>query len=387
MTIKPTSASLLISEQCNLRCKYCFELGSHRDKMMSDEIIIRSMEMLFENAVEQGKDSVSIILFGGEPLLNPKGCNLALSKGIELREKTGVNFSASCITNGTVLNEYIYNMFKRVKKEIDLTIQISVDGVKEAHDMNRVTRTGGGSFDLIEKNIPKWKQICTDENGNMSGLCIHGCLSPSNMKYFYQSYRYFMDVWQTPFIWFMPIHNADYSMEDVIMYKNDLKKIAEENLKLALKTGSLKYITDYAPIDKCIETVYCGEFGAPCGAGKNFCSITADGMISPCHNIYTNDKENYTLIGNIWDGVDPLRVRLMNDYSNEDLNCTKENPNCNCYGCYRCLADNWVVNGNIFTQIRGNRCLMSHVERDIQQWLHKELAKAGLIENRSGEEL
>lgn len=379
----PTAASLLISEDCNLRCKYCFELGSHCKNNMSIDVIHKALDFLFQNAIDQNVNQVSLIMFGGEPLINMDGVEETFRYATELKRKTGINVSASTVTNGTIMNQRVFDVYRKYRDELNLMVQISVDGIKEAHDENRVTIDGKGSFDMIERNLPKWKQIFTYPDGKVRNVCIHGSLSPSNIRYMYESYRYFMDVWQISYIWFMPIHDTTYTNEHVIQYRENLIKIAEDCLQNAIKYNDLNYVYDYAPLDKSINGVLCsGSFpGAPCGAGKNFCTITADGLISPCHHIYFADEENHTLIGDLDKGIDKDRVRLYNEYDNRDMSCYKENPNCDCYGCYRCIADNWVRNGNLFTQIRGQRCMMSHIERDIQKWIRDELTKRGLYDN------
>lgn len=387
--IRPTAASFLMSENCNLACKYCFELGWHRKINMSKEVIKKGVDFLFENArINNDNEEVHVTLFGGEPLLNLEGVRYLFEYGYECSQKYNIAFTTMTITNGTIMNEEVFNLYSEYRKKISIAVQISVDGVKEAHNMNRVYASNGkGSFDVVEKNFPKWKQIFTNEDSSVSGLCVHGCLSHSNMKYYYESYRYFKDVWKANNIWFMPIHNETYTMDDVITYRKDLQKIAEELIAECIQTNSIRPVTEVAPLDRGIDRVYCGGFSAPCGAGKNFVSITADGKISPCHNIYFNDPDRYTLIGDLDNGIDELKVLIYNRYESNDLSCHKVNPDCDCYACYRCLADNISTSGTFLTQIRKERCMMSHIERDIQHWIHKELAKLGFIENRSGKEL
>jgi len=158
----PTAASLLLSEDCNLACKYCFEIQTRNQKKknMSKEVATKAIDMLFENAIlgrdnEAENKAVSITLFGGEPHLNPDALEAILEYGLLISDNTGIEFDVLTITNGTILTDRIFNIYK---KFIDkghngnFAIQISVDGTKEYNDINRVTRSGKGSFDLIEKN-------------------------------------------------------------------------------------------------------------------------------------------------------------------------------------------------------------------------------------------
>ena len=63
----PDSASFLITEDRNLACKYCFELGHRNRRAMSKEVIHKGMELLFEGAKDSGRNEVHVTLFGGEP--------------------------------------------------------------------------------------------------------------------------------------------------------------------------------------------------------------------------------------------------------------------------------------------------------------------------------
>ena len=57
--ILPTNASLMLTENCNLACKYCFE--KHNTKIMTNEIIRKSLNYLFNNSLNSNKNSVNII--------------------------------------------------------------------------------------------------------------------------------------------------------------------------------------------------------------------------------------------------------------------------------------------------------------------------------------
>lgn len=381
-----TSASFLLSEQCNLRCKYCFELGKHNNSKMSNEVIIQSLNYLFHNAENQNikhEDKyVHVILFGGEPLLNPDGVETLLKTAKELQEKTKIKFTSSLITNGTIMTPQIERIFTEYHKELNLMVQISLDGIKEAHDLNRVTADGKGTFDKILKNIEVWKRILnSDENPNK--LCIHTCLSQSNMKYFFESWKFFMYEMKVPYIWFMPIHSDTYTIEDVKSYKRQLIQIAEVILNEAIIKRDLSPIKNYSPLDRSIHSD-CGSFSVPCGAGKNFCTITSNGDIYPCHQIYYKDEEHSTKLGNIYTGVSKMKKKLYDDYNYTDLSCYQDNPECDCFDCYRCIADNWCRSKTLFTNVRGERCMMSHVERDVQHWIREELIRHNLINKENG---
>lgn len=375
ITKKPyiTSASFLMTEDCNLRCKYCFE--KHRqDKIMSKEVIKKGLDFLCQNSLAEGSKRFHAMIFGGEPLLCPDELEYLLEYGYSLADKYNARFSAGIVTNATILTPRVQEILRKYIPK-GLGVQLSVDGVKESHDMYRVTRTGKGSFDIIERNIPKWKELFKN---HMNQINVHGCLNKQTLKYLYDSYIFFREEWDIPAIWFMPIHSEEWDESDVALYESELNKIADYILERAKREGTLNEVKYYAPIDRCLRPD--SRPSAPCGAGKSFVTISAEGFISPCHHLYFNDPEGHTIIGNLDDGIDEMRRKLYVEYDNSDLTC---DPNCQAYHCYRCLADNFCENGSPFSQIKGHRCQMSLVERKVQLRVKQEVEKMGLLNKQN----
>ena len=364
-----TAASFLMTEDCNLRCTYCFE--EHRKKRsMSKEVIKAGLDFLCRNSLVDGSRSFHAILFGGEPLMEPDGAEFLLEYGFKLAEETNTRFTAGIITNATILTPRVQEILKKYIP-MGLTVQLSIDGVKEAHDMYRVTVNGRGSFDTIEKNIPIWKELFKD---HMHQLTVHGCSNKNTLKYLYESYIFFREEWEIPHIWFMPIHSEEWDEDDVRLYEAELNKIADYILDRARRENKLDEIYYYAPIDRCMRPDV--RPNAPCGAGKSFATITAEGKISPCHHLYFNDPDGLMYIGDVFNGVDDMARQMYIDYENEDINCPLD---CEAVHCYRCIAENYCQNGNPFSQIKGPRCEMSKIERRVQLRVRKGVEEMGLL--------
>ncbi|SHN73094.1 radical SAM protein [Desulfitobacterium chlororespirans] len=371
----PTSASFLVTEDCNLRCTYCFE--KHKQNHMTREVARKGLEYLCESAIKNGDDHFHAMLFGGEPLLNPDIVEEILSYGLELGKKYSLIFTASMVTNATILTDDVKRIMKTYQGPAQLSVQLSVDGVKDVHDAYRVTRAGEGSFDVIAKNIPQWQELFAD---NPRMLNIHGCSNKKTLPRLYENYLFFREEWGFERIWFMPIHSEDWDENDVGIYEEQLGKIADYILERSKREGNIAEVDNYAPIDRCLKPD--GFPGAPCGAGKNFVTITASGELYPCHQIYFNDPEKTTKIGDIWAGIDEPRRAIFVNYDNEDMTCAKDNPECDAYGCYRCIAEHWQRKGSIISTIRGPRCKMSQVERKIQLKIREELMQVGLLNQK-----
>lgn len=363
----PNTASLIVTEDCNFACEYCFE--THRQNYMEPETIKHAIDFLFLS----GKD-VDITFFGGEPLLNIKALKAGLEHGRYMSQKTKRRFNVGIITNGSIYTQEIDDLLRNHLKTHTLSIQLSVDGPEHVQNIYRKTAKKKDSFHLIEKNIPKFKSLF--KSPEYQHLNIHGVLGRKNLPFLFESYEYFKNVFKIPRIWFIPTHSESWEKEDVDLYKQELTKIYDDVLKDAKTLNSLTPVHNFSPLDKCLGKPHFTP--SPCGAGKSYISITPNGEIYPCHHFYFNDPKKETLLGNIYKGLDYDKKLPFEIYDTKDLSCNLNNT-CTAYHCYRCIADNWTQNKSFLGQPKGYRCEMSKIENSLQIKLRKELEDMGLI--------
>lgn len=127
---------------CNFSCSYCFESGNKKNGNM----LVDVEDAIIDFLVKYKKKKISIVWFGGEPLLNIH----SIERITERLKQEHVNFSASMITNGSLLNERIAKSLSKLSLEF---IQVSMDGTKSVHDSRRHFHSGTGSFDIIIQGI------------------------------------------------------------------------------------------------------------------------------------------------------------------------------------------------------------------------------------------
>lgn len=372
--INPTSASFLISEDCNLACKYCFELKNRNKKHMSKEIAKEAVSFLYRNAINsEDEKEVAVTLFGGEPFLNFDAIDTVIETGVELREKTQIPFVIGAITNGTIMNEKILKKFHSYKEkyDVEIGIQLSVDGVESVHDENRVTKSGKGSFKSIEANIPMFKEIFGGQenyiNNKRHMLHVHGVVTKKSLPHLYEGYKFFKEEWGIPTQWYMPIEDPTWSKENAGQYYEQLKLIKDDIVDQVEKTGDLIYLHDYAPLNRSLQEEQ-KFFTHPCSIGRTYCSVTASGDVYPCHQVYFNEPLSKTV--DIWNGIDHMRNRFFEDYSPDDIYCTIDKE-CTNYNCYRCIAENYCQTGSCLTTKYSARCKMSMIERYMISELRK----------------
>lgn len=159
---------LILSEQCNLACKYCFLGNNDQEKRanfllenMSEETSDRAIDF-FIRQIEQSNfdyehNNPILIFYGGEPLVNYSVLEHVAVRINELRKtkKCIKNLEMSIITNGLLLNE------ERIRRlnELQVGIAISIDGFTEEANKLRVDVSGRPVFSRVLHTLDLCKKI------------------------------------------------------------------------------------------------------------------------------------------------------------------------------------------------------------------------------------
>ena len=163
---------LLLSDACNIRCRYCYFLANmsqgYKFSVMKEETALAAIDMFarcVERSVSKGHKDQHIIFYGGEPTLN-KAVFIKALKHIDILKERGllpINVSVTINTNGILLDKEILTQCK----ESGVTVAISIDGPKELHDSMRVYPSGEGTFDDVVKSYRLVQEI-----GVKTGICV-----------------------------------------------------------------------------------------------------------------------------------------------------------------------------------------------------------------------
>lgn len=114
---------IMPSTACNARCFYCYEEG-HRILTMSEEI--GSAAVRFISSLLQDYERISLVWFGGEPLLSMEMIEHLCAEISRNYSCDQYRLSQSVITNGALLQSALdRNFFSRCGIT---TIQVSMDG-------------------------------------------------------------------------------------------------------------------------------------------------------------------------------------------------------------------------------------------------------------------
>lgn len=204
-------AYFVLTEQCNLACRYCF-LGNDNpfsSKVTNFLMTIETAEKALEFFSFQTQQDISlfndekeIIFYGGEPLLNFETLKYIVnrSKYYQSNNKLSQNLKFSIITNGILLNEENINFFLKH----NINVSISIDGPTFEDNHNRIFKNNkpiyyklleklnlakkmGLNFSLsitLTENIFKNLDNLFDflENFNIDSICFNILLKNNNYK-------------------------------------------------------------------------------------------------------------------------------------------------------------------------------------------------------------
>ncbi|MCD4707260.1 MAG: SPASM domain-containing protein [Candidatus Sabulitectum sp.] len=144
---------------CNFCCDYCFE--SNRSKTNSGVRISNAViDKIISIASSTRGSEFHITFFGGEPLLALDEC-LRISDNVKTRiEARNALYDAFIVTNGYLLTD---NTARKLRNVGISHAQVTIDGDKNTHDMQRRLRNATGdsanTFDRILANVIASKDI------------------------------------------------------------------------------------------------------------------------------------------------------------------------------------------------------------------------------------
>jgi len=138
----------IITLRCNQKCKYC--QASSEDETQSEfDMDIKTAKRCVDMVFMSPSPAIKIEFQGGEPFLNFEAVKYIVQYAKKLNRVYQKNLEFVICTNLLGLNEEILNYLDEHK----IWISTSLDGPRNLHDANRITRKGTGTYDLVRKNI------------------------------------------------------------------------------------------------------------------------------------------------------------------------------------------------------------------------------------------
>lgn len=345
------NATLQVTDACNLRCTYCYQInkGHHT---MPPEIGKKFIDMIIDESMgvkeyHQNKIADGIILefIGGEPFLEieliDELTDYFIDELIRRGSPLATRFRISICSNGLLYFEPKVQAY--IKKHLNhLSFSISIDGNKQLHDACRVLPDGSGSYDIAIAGVKHFTEVLKGPMGSKMTI------APENVMYTFEAVKGLIETGYE-IIHLNCVYEKGWTVEHA--------RILYEQLKL---------LADYMIENDLTEKIYVAMFEQHmfrpkdpddlqnwCGGNGQMISVDYKGDIYPCIRYMESslgDDVPPLIIGNVFEGVLQKPEHIECD---KCLKCidrrTQSTDECfNCpiaEGCAWCTAYNYQVFG------------------------------------------
>ncbi len=326
----PSNSVFSVTNACNSRCKTCHIWEKYRknSKLAKEEMTTKQWIKTWKTM----GPSTFCVFTGGEPFLRKDAYELLL--GIQKYKKPKILTICTNATFPERIEKVLDKFIRQMNKDINLTVNISLDHIEEKHD--EIRGIPGNWKKLLEttKVIRRLQKKYGHPN-----LCYHTVVSKWNVHDVPKIYDYVVNKLK-PDVYIMEPSELRYELgtikTDILPKKEDLAKVFRvysTNKNVTKLTNLVRKIY----IDKYIK----GK-GLPCYATFNHVQITTNGNVWACcmmadksplgnlHNVDFNFKK-------IWFSkkADEIRKKVKN----------KSFPTCK--GCYLAVAANTSIPQNL----------------------------------------
>ena len=124
--------NIFFTNSCNLNCYYCYEKEKN-EKVISKKVLDQTLNFM-DSVIKDNEESINVTTHGGEPFIAYDMIKYFIQEA--RRRFPKIQFSMT--TNATLLTdekiEFIMENYK--------SFAVSIDGIKKAHDANRVFKDG-----------------------------------------------------------------------------------------------------------------------------------------------------------------------------------------------------------------------------------------------------
>ena len=347
---------LILTEECNLRCKYCIYSDNYADyktyseKKMTFEVAKEAidyyMELHEEKAINGYRDCGKICFYGGESFLEFK----LMEKIVNYCKRKKYDVIYNVTTNGTIMNDEIINLIIHN----NFIVSFSLDGTKSNHDRNRVFCDNSGTFDILMNNIRKLQE--EKHKRNISQYISFVCCfdSYTDMEKILEFFEDNKDLFDLHNVIFNEIykygteyynfceknHNEGTLLEDKDTFSKSVAKLGHDFLNnelLEIKSNdTLTSLFKYLPIYKHRAKGIYNILGNACVPGDKI-AVDSDGNFYVCEKVNQQYK-----IGDVkskiqWDKVKKMANEYLHLKNKNCANCTLSRL---CDLCYSYLMKN-----------------------------------------------
>lgn len=285
-------AYFILTDACNFGCKYCFvENRMPKDysfSMMSNETILKGLDFfsrLMKLKMEFFEEEKTIVIYGGEPLMNPDAL-LFLLKEIRNRKHDGrlpQKTEISMVTNAALVTPELAHLLAENK----VNVAVSIDGNEAVTNSARQYKNGEPVFDDVISGF----NILKKENVNVGISCT---LSQKSVDNFDSTLETMLEQLKVDSLGFnIVLSGKNYEVS------KDYDEKAANALIRAFEVFRKRNVFEDRIMRK-VDAFVKGEvYAFDCGAaGGGQIVIAPDGQVGICHGYMGTRKHFMTHVDN-----------------------------------------------------------------------------------------
>ena len=283
-----------LTENCNLRCKYCYESNYYSKE--NNEIDFENIKKIIDRDADKNTGNVTFTFYGGEPLLKKELIYKTISYISSLN--TNTKFRYSMTTNGTLLDD---DFLKFLDKNPFVNISFSIDGTCESHNLNRIFENQKGSYELVEKNAINMLNKLSNKTNVVAMMVI----TKNNVQHLSKNIEH---LYKIGFKQFNTLFNYsdDWSDDELSIISKELEKVSDFYYKKMMNGEDISVTI----IDEKIRTHVDEKYNCnnDCILKKNDVNVGIDGKFYFCMQfVYNSDF----VMGDCTNGIDEIAQKKI----------------------------------------------------------------------------
>lgn len=296
---------LEVAQDCNLRCSYCYAGdGTYggTPMLMAPQTARRSVRYLLDNS--GGNEDLTVILFGGEPLLNLPAIEAAVETAASHGAVVGKKVRFSLTTNGTLLNPEIV----RFLSDANIAVAVSMDGPAAIHDSNRPHADGRGSYAGVAANLKMLLDVAP------SAVAARVTLTPAQWGSVVEVFDHLIGLGFHE-VGIAPVSPVCASLLPSREEEDELIRGFGVLARRFLEEAASGRVLPFSNVIDLLSRIHGGQARTiSCGAGFGYMAIDASGRFSPCHRL--TGLADFRA-GDLRTGIDGERLRNAFDRLND----------------------------------------------------------------------
>lgn len=287
---------LEVAQDCNLRCSYCYAHGGTyggSPRLLDPETARKAARTLVERSGD--RPAVTLVLFGGEPLMNFPAVRAAVEEGEAAAARAGKELTSSLTTNGTLFTPEVLAFLLDHR----VLVSVSIDGPPDLHDQNRPYAGGAGTYAVVAAGLAE--------------LAARGIPAAARVTLAPSQWGRIPEV----FDHLLALGLREVGIAPASPITPDLLPTADEEEALfrGFQTLAERFEAEgrqgrclpFANLLDLLGRLHAGRAkGAPCGAGYGYLALDAGGRYFLCHRLA---GEEAFAAGDLEQGPDLERLR------------------------------------------------------------------------------